>query len=77
MGSTAPARRWVVPRSRARGQESTSISLVNTNVPPAHVDVQVVSDGTIDRPAALQDLAIPSECARLAAFGPGRDLASQ
>ena len=60
VGSTAPARRWVVPRTRARGQESTSVSLVNTNVPPAHVAVQVVSGGTIERPAALADLAIPS-----------------
>ena len=46
--------------TRALNEESTSISLVNARAGEAHVDVQVVSDGVVDRPSSLQDLAIPS-----------------
>jgi hypothetical protein len=60
MGSTSAARVWVIPRTRARDEQSTSISLVNTRVAEAHVDVQVVYDGGVDRPESLQNLAIRS-----------------
>jgi hypothetical protein len=59
MGSTAPARRWIIPRTRARNEESTSISLVNPGVATAHVQAQVVFAGGVDRPTALQDITIP------------------
>jgi hypothetical protein len=58
LGSTRPARRWVVARTRAVDPRSTSISVLNTGVSPAHVSVQVVHDGVADRPASLQNLTI-------------------
>ena len=59
MGSTTAARHWVIPRTRALDEESTSISLLNYRVIAAHVDVRVVYDGKVDRPAAVQHLTIP------------------
>ena len=58
MGSIKPARRWVIARTRAIDQRSTSIALLNTGVIPAHVSVQVVHDGVVDRPPSLQALTI-------------------
>lgn len=60
MGSTTAARQWVIARTRALDEQSTSISLVNPGVPAAHVDVEVVYDGVVERPASLQHLTIPS-----------------
>ena len=34
MGSTAPARRWVIPRTRVLGERSTTIALTNPGVDP-------------------------------------------
>jgi hypothetical protein len=60
MGSTAPARRWVIPRTRVLGERSTTIALTNPGVDPAHVVVAVVHDGQVDRPESLRHLTIAS-----------------
>jgi Family of unknown function (DUF5719) len=76
MGSTAPAREWVIARVRAVDERSTSITLTNPSVRfTAHVDVAVVHDGVTDRPGDLQHLTIaPSARSVLppAAFATGR-----
>ena len=70
MGTTASAREWVIPRTRARAEESTSISIVNTGVPPAHVSVRVVYRGTSDTAAALA-VTVPSNARVDLPTGPG------
>ena len=59
LGSTTPARQWVIARTRVVGERSTSIGLMNPDVRrPAHVEVEVVHDGVVDRPDALQHIAV-------------------
>jgi hypothetical protein len=60
MGSTTPARRWVIPRTRPVNAKSSSIAVLNTGVTPAKISVAVVHEGVIDRPARLQDYALPA-----------------
>lgn len=58
IGETKPAREWVIARTRAVDPRSTSIALLNSGVVAAHVSVQVVHDGVIDRPQDMQGLTI-------------------
>jgi hypothetical protein len=58
MGSTDPARRWVIARTRALRERSTSISLMNAGVRAATVNVQLVHGGVTDAPDGLQHLSI-------------------
>ena len=59
MGSTEPARRWVIARTRVAAERETSISVMNPDVRvEAHVSVQVVHDGIVDRPDGLQRLTL-------------------
>jgi hypothetical protein len=58
VGSTVPARQWVIPRTRVLGQRSTSIALSDPGLEPAQVAVAIVHGGHIDRPAALQKLKV-------------------
>jgi hypothetical protein len=58
VGSTSPARRWVIARTRALGQRSTSIALSVPGLQPARVAVAIVHGGHVDRPEALQGLKI-------------------
>jgi hypothetical protein len=58
VGSTAPARRWVIARTRALGQRSTSIALSVPGLEPARVVVTIVHGGHTDRPETLQQLKI-------------------
>jgi hypothetical protein len=58
MGSITPAHEWVIPRTRAENPKSASIVLLDTGVTPAHVSVQVVHDGVVDRPTRLQNFSI-------------------
>src|SRR4029079_647650 len=58
VGSTLPARQWVIPRTRVLGQRSTSIALSDPGLQPAQVAVAIVHGGHVDRPAALQQLKI-------------------
>jgi hypothetical protein len=60
MGSTTPARQWVIPRTRPINPKSSSIAVLNTGVTPAKISVEVVHDGVIDRPARLQDYVVPA-----------------
>lgn len=58
IGSTVPARRWVIARTRASTERSTSISVMNPNLGAAHVSVDIVHDGVVDRPDDVQHLAL-------------------
>ena len=58
MGSTVPARRWVIARTRAAAERSTEISVMNPGVSDAHITVEIVHDGVVDRPDDLQHLTI-------------------
>ncbi|MGO9875469.1 MAG: DUF5719 family protein [Acidimicrobiia bacterium] len=58
MGSTVPARTWVIARTRVVDERSTSISVMNNGVGAAHISVEVVHAGIVDRPDALQDFMI-------------------
>ncbi|HTD50186.1 MAG TPA: DUF5719 family protein [Acidimicrobiia bacterium] len=58
MGSTVPARSWVVARTRVIDERSTSISIMNNGISAAHVSVKVVSGGTVDRPPAFAAVTI-------------------
>ena len=58
MGSTVPGRRWVVARTRAIAGRSTSVSVMAPGPRAAHIDVEVVHDGQVDRPAAYQDVTV-------------------
>jgi hypothetical protein len=58
MGSTAPGRRWIVARTRAVAGESTSVSVMAPGPRAAQVDVEVVHDGRVELPAALQGVAV-------------------
>ena len=66
-GSASPARRWLIPRTRATvGHSRTSIALAGTGVDPAHVAVAIVHDGHVDQPAAGHQATIaPGERALL------------
>jgi hypothetical protein len=39
-------------------EQSTSISLMNAGIATAHVSVEVVHDGAIDRPDSVQNLRV-------------------
>jgi len=58
IGSTAPADRWVVARTHARNDQSTSISATVPGVHAAHVSVDVVYSGRVEHPRALQNVTI-------------------
>jgi hypothetical protein len=61
-GSTTPARRWVIPRTRAIVDPSrTSVALTVSGVDPARVSVAIVHGGRVDRPAALRLTIAPGE----------------
>jgi hypothetical protein len=57
-GSTVPGRRWVVARTRAVAGQSTSVSVMAPGPRAAHVDVEVVHGGRVDRPSALQGVTV-------------------
>jgi hypothetical protein len=49
----------VIARTRVAAERGTSISLMNPDVRlPAHVDVEIVHDGVVDRPNDLQGLTV-------------------
>ena len=58
MGSTHPSRSWVIARTGARGQRSTSIALSDPGLKPAHIAVTIVRGGKADQPAALRRVTI-------------------
>jgi hypothetical protein len=58
MGSTQPARRWVIARTDARRQRSTSIALSDPGLKPAQVAVSIVRGGDVERPTDLQRVTI-------------------
>jgi hypothetical protein len=58
MGSTVPARQWVIARTHATGEHSTSITLTDTQIEKAHVSVEFVHGGHVDRPSTLAHLTI-------------------
>jgi hypothetical protein len=57
-GSTVPARSWVIARTLVIDERSTSISIMNNGNGAAHISVEVVSGGTVDRPAAFGPVTI-------------------
>ena len=59
-GTTVPARRWVVARTRAIAGRTTSVSVMTPGPDASHVDVEVVHGGRVDRPPKLQDLTVAS-----------------
>jgi len=58
IGSTAAADRWVVARTHARDDRSTSIAVTVPGLHAAHVSVDVVHSGRVDRPGALQKVTV-------------------
>ena len=58
IGAVTPSTRWVIPRTRATGQSSTSIALTDTGVNSAHVSIEFVHGGRVDQPAALRRVTI-------------------
>jgi len=58
VGSTSPARRWVIARTRMVGQQETSIALSDPGLQAALVAVAIVHSGRVDRPEALQRMKI-------------------
>jgi hypothetical protein len=58
IGSTAPADRWVVARTHARNDQSTSISATVPGLHAAHVSIDVVYSGRVEHPRALQNVTI-------------------
>ena len=58
VGSTYPSRRWVIARTRALAQRSTSVALSDPGLNAARVSVEIVHDGQVDRPGALQHLTV-------------------
>src|SRR5262249_39016444 len=49
-GATVPGRRWIVPRTRAVAGQSTSVSLMAPGPNAAHVNVEVVHGGEVEKP---------------------------
>jgi len=58
MGSTVPARSWVVARTLVPDERATSISIMNNGIAAAHISVEVVYGGVVARPAAFGDVTI-------------------
>jgi hypothetical protein len=58
VGSSAPARKWVIARIRALAQPSTTIALGDPGLKAARVAVAVVHGGRVDRPRSLQRLVV-------------------
>ena len=52
-GSTVPADHWIIPRTHAHADRSTSVSMTTPGLEAAHVSVEVVHNGQVQRPAAL------------------------
>jgi hypothetical protein len=57
-GGTLAAREWVVARTRALDEQSTSISMMNAGGKTAHVSIDIVHAGIVSRPAELQNLTL-------------------
>jgi hypothetical protein len=57
-GATVPGPRWVVARTRAIAGQSTSVSIMSTGLRAAHVDVEVVHAGRVEKPAVVQRLTV-------------------
>jgi len=58
IGSTTAADRWVVPRTHARDDRSTSISVTVPGLHAAHLSIDVVRSGRLERPNALQNVTV-------------------
>jgi hypothetical protein len=58
IGSTAPADRWIVARTHARNDRSTSISVTVPGLRDAHLSVDVVHSGKVEQPSVLHDVTI-------------------
>ena len=59
VGSSTPARKWVIARTRALAELSTRIALADPGLKAARVAVAVVHGGRVDRPESLQRLTVP------------------
>ncbi len=57
-GGSLAAREWVVARTRALDEQSTSISMTNAGGKTAHVSIDIVHAGIVSRPAELQNLTL-------------------
>ncbi len=58
-GASTPARSWAFARSRVAGERNTTLSLFDPGASPAIVGIGLVHNGTVDRPAALQNIKVP------------------
>jgi len=58
IGSTTAADRWIVPRTHARDDRSTSISVTAPGLHAAHLSIDVVHSGRVERPNALQNVTV-------------------
>ena len=58
VGSSTPARQWVIARTRVRAVRSTTIALSDPGLKPAHVGITIVWGGHVERPVSLQRLTV-------------------
>jgi hypothetical protein len=58
VGSSTPARQWVIPRTRVLGERLTTIALSDPGLKPAHIAVTIARDGQVVRPESLQRLTV-------------------
>jgi hypothetical protein len=57
-GGIAPARSWAFARSRVTREKTTTVALFNPTATTATVGVGLVRAGAVERPAALQNVAV-------------------
>jgi hypothetical protein len=74
VGSSTPARQWVVPRTYSLAHRSTSIVVSDPGLKAATVSVTVVRRGHIERPPLLQGLKVAPGAPFPIAFGVPRAL---
>ncbi len=65
IGSTVPGRRWIVARTRAVAGQSTSVAVMAPGPRAAHISVEVVHDGRVNRPEALQGVTVAASARAL------------
>jgi hypothetical protein len=59
VGSSTPAKQWVIPRTRVLGERLTTIALSDPGLKPAHIAVTIARNGQVVRPESLQRLTVP------------------
>jgi hypothetical protein len=59
LGTDGPAPTWLFARNRVDGERATTVAVLNQLAASATVNIGLAHDGTVDRPAPLQGVAVP------------------